>query len=98
MSVHGPAGLCVNAAFALLNETAGIEAAQACGLSLLRGAGDGELAPLTATSWGVGELIAAAAQMGAKTVVLGLGGTATTDGGAGLVQALGGRLTDTDGI
>ncbi|HEX4833257.1 MAG TPA: glycerate kinase [Trebonia sp.] len=98
LTVRGPAGLPVVASFALLEETAVIEAAQACGLSLLRGAGDGELAPLTATSWGVGELIAAAAGQGAKTIVLGLGGSATTDGGAGLVQALGGRLTDADGI
>ena len=89
--VRGPLGRSVTAAFGLLDGTAVIEAAQACGLALLRG---GELAPLTATSRGVGELIVAAVRMGAKTVVLGLGGTATTDGGAGLAQALGARLLD----
>jgi glycerate kinase len=89
--VPGPVGNVVTASFALLGGTAVIEAAQACGLSLLA---PGELAPLTATSRGVGELIAAATRMGAKRVVLGVGGTATTDGGAGLIQALGARLMD----
>jgi glycerate kinase len=87
--VRGPTGRPVTAAFALLDGAAVIEAAQACGLARLPG---NERAPLTATSRGVGELIIAATRMGAKKVVLGLGGTATTDGGAGLIQALGGRL------
>ena len=54
-------------------------------------------APLTASSLGVGELIGAAAGMGAKRIVLGLGGVACTDGGAGLVTALGARLLDASG-
>ena len=95
MGVRGPAGRPVTAAFALLDDTAVIEAAQACGLSLLAGE---PLAPLTATSRGVGELILAALRMGAKRVMLGLGGVATTDGGAGLAQALGARLTDASGF
>ncbi len=95
MGVRGPAGRPVTAAFALLDSTAVIEAAQACGLSLL--AAD-SLAPLTATTKGVGELILAATRMGAKRVMLGLGGVATTDGGAGLVQALGARFTDDSGM
>jgi glycerate 2-kinase len=95
MGVRGPAGRPVTAAFALLDDTAVIEAAQACGLSLLAGE---PLAPLTATSRGVGELILAATRMGAKRVMLGLGGVATTDGGAGLAQALGARLTDASGF
>src|SRR5215472_999473 len=81
----------VTAVFGLLDGTAVIEAAQACGLSRLP---EGSPAPLTATSRGVGELILVASRMGAKRIVLGLGGVATTDGGAGLVQALGARLTD----
>jgi glycerate 2-kinase len=85
--VRGPTGNPVTAALAIDNGTAIVEAAQACGLSRLPG---GELAPLTATSRGVGELILAAVRMGAKRVVLGLGGVATTDGGVGLVRALGG--------
>ena len=95
MGVRGPVGRPVTAAFALLDGTAVIEAAQACGLSLLA---PDSLAPLTATSKGVGELILAATRMGAKQVMLGLGGVATTDGGAGLVQALGARLTDDSGL
>jgi glycerate kinase len=92
--VRGPVGEAVTASFALLDGTAVIEAAQACGLTLLP---PGELAPLTATSHGVGELILAATAMGAKRIVLGVGGVATTDGGAGLIQALGARLTDESG-
>ncbi len=95
MGVRGPAGRPVTASFALLDGTAGIEAAQACGLSLLPA---DSLAPLTATSRGVGELILAATRMGAKRIMLGLGGVATTDGGAGLVQALGARFTDGSGF
>jgi glycerate 2-kinase len=92
--VRGPVGRPVTAAFALLGDTAVIEAAQACGLSLLP---PGQLAPLTATSRGVGELILAATRMGAKRIVLAVGGVATTDGGAGLVQALGAKLTGKSG-
>src|SRR5580692_6929496 len=91
LGVRGPVGKNVTASYALHDGTAVIEAAQACRLSLLPA---GALAPLTATSRGVGELILTACRMGAKRVVLGVGGVATTDGGAGLVQALGGRLTD----
>jgi glycerate 2-kinase len=94
VDVHGPVGRAVTASFAMLDGTAVIEAAQACGLTLLPA---GELAPLTATSRGVGELILAAARMRATRVLLGLGGVATTDGGAGLVQALGARLSDESG-
>ena len=95
IEVGGPVGAPVIASFALLDGTAVIEAAQACGLTLLP---PGELAPLTATSRGVGELILAAERMGAKQIVLGVGGVATTDGGAGLVQALGARLADDAGL
>jgi glycerate 2-kinase len=94
MRVRGPVGRPVTAAFALLGDTAVVEAAQACGLSLLP---PGQLAPLTATSRGAGELIQAATRMGAKRIVLAVGGVATTDGGAGLVQALGGKLIGASG-
>src|SRR5690349_10769508 len=94
IGVRGPTGKPVNASFALLDATAVVESAQACGLARLPG---GELAPLTATSRGAGELILAAVRMRAKRIVLGLGGVACTDGGAGLVTALGGRLLDTSG-
>ncbi len=94
--VSGPTGEPVTAAFAISSpgDVAVVEAAQACGLSRLPG---GQLRPLTATSYGVGELIAAALDAGAWHIVLGLGGSATTDGGAGLIAALGGRLLDAAG-
>jgi glycerate 2-kinase len=94
MGVRGPTGRPVTAAFALGEGTAIIESAQACGLSRLPG---GELAPLTASSRGVGELILAAIRMRAKRIVLGLGGVASTDGGAGMAAALGARLLDESG-
>ena len=94
LGVHGPTGKNVTASYALRDDTAVIEAAQACGLTLLR---PGCLAPLTASSRGVGELLLTASGMGAKRIVLGVGGVATTDGGAGLLQALGARLGDDKG-
>jgi glycerate kinase len=93
--VRGPTGRSVTSAFAFDGTTAIIEAAQACGLSMLP---RGQFAPLTATSRGVGELILAATRMKAKRIVLGLGGVATTDGGAGMARALGARLLDEDGL
>ena len=71
-----------------------IEAAQACGLARLPRR---EAATAGRDELGVGELIAAAAARGARRIVLGLGGVASTDGGAGMVQALGGRLLDQAG-
>ena len=94
LGVRGPTGQATTAAFAFSERTAIIESAQASGLSRLPG---GVPAPLTASSRGVGELILAAARMRAKRIVLGLGGVACTDGGAGLVTALGVRLLDESG-
>ncbi len=94
LGVRGPTGQATTAAFALGEGTAIIESAQASGLSRLP---DGVPAPLTASSRGVGELILAAVRMRAKRIVLGLGGVACTDGGAGLVTALGARLLDESG-
>jgi glycerate 2-kinase len=96
MGVRGPTGRAVTASFGLLDGTAVIEAAQACGLALLRRDG-GRLAPLTASTRGVGELVLAAVRMGAKKIIIAVGGTASTDGGAGLVTALGGTLRDAHG-
>jgi glycerate kinase len=94
VSVIGPVGEPVRAAFAIREGTAVIESAQASGLSRLPG---GVLAPLNAGSRGVGELISAAVGMDARRIVLGLGGVACTDGGAGLITALGARLLDESG-
>ncbi|RGD56282.1 glycerate kinase [Kitasatospora xanthocidica] len=92
--VAGPTGLPVDAALAVRDDTAVVELAQASGLARLPG---GRTAPLAAGSYGVGQLIAKAVSLGAKRIVLGLGGSACTDGGAGMVQALGARLRDAGG-
>ncbi|MDA0634618.1 glycerate kinase, partial [Nonomuraea sp. MCN248] len=91
--VTGPTGEPVDASYARRGDTAVIELAEASGLRRLPAGPE----PLTATSHGTGELIADAVKRGATRVVLGLGGSACTDGGAGLVQALGARLLDAGG-
>ncbi|MGW2541364.1 glycerate kinase [Kitasatospora sp. NPDC001574] len=93
--VAGPTGLPVDAALAVRGDTAVVELAQASGLARLPG---GRTAPLAAGSYGVGQLIGRAVGLGAKRIVLGLGGSASTDGGAGMVQALGVSLLDGDGV
>ncbi|GGO03055.1 glycerate kinase [Microbispora rosea subsp. aerata] len=97
--VTGPVGNPVTASYAVRDEpgarVAVIELAEASGLRRLpEGAAP---APLTATSRGTGELIAHAVRHGATRIVLGLGGSACTDGGAGMAQALGVRLLDAAG-
>lgn len=90
----GPTGEPLEAAFAIRADTAVIEVAEASGLRRLP---HGEPAPLSATSYGTGQLIRAALQAGCTRIILGLGGSAGTDGGAGLAQALGACLLDTAG-
>jgi glycerate 2-kinase len=90
----GPTGEPVDAALAVRDRVAVVELAEASGLRRLPG---GRPAPTTATSRGTGELIRAALDLGCRQVVLGIGGSACTDGGAGMVQALGGRLLDAAG-
>jgi glycerate kinase len=89
--VTGPLGAPVEAEFALLDEgaTAWIEMAAAAGLELVP---EAERDPGRTTTYGVGELVRAALDAGARRIVVGVGGSATTDGGAGLGQALGARL------
>jgi glycerate kinase len=82
--VSGPFGDPVPATILLDGDTAYVESAQACGLAL-----SGTDRPEQASTYGVGELVAAARDAGAKRVVVGLGGSGTTDGGAGLLAALG---------
>ncbi|GAB3318593.1 glycerate kinase [Geodermatophilus aquaeductus] len=91
-TVSGPDGRPVRAVFAVDGSTAVVELAAAAGLGLLAGP-----APTTATTRGVGELLLAALDAGARRIVLGLGGSASTDAGAGLLQALGVRLLDAAG-
>ncbi|WP_062214396.1 glycerate kinase [Streptomyces sp. NBRC 109706] len=90
----GPLGTPVAARFALRGDTAVVEMAQASGLVLLP---PRTFAPMTATTFGTGELIAAALDAGARRIILGVGGSATTDGGAGMLMALGARLLDDEG-
>jgi glycerate kinase len=86
-TVSGPLGDPVAAAWRLEEDgTALIEAAQACGLSLAGGPERND--PLSATSRGVGELIAAAIAEGTQRIVVAVGGVASTDGGVGAVEAL----------
>nr|WP_202468972.1 glycerate kinase [Streptomyces sp. SID2888] len=92
--VTGPLGQEVTAAFALRGDTAVVEMAEASGLGRLPA---GVLAPLTATTHGSGELLRAALDAGARTIVFGVGGSATTDGGAGMLSALGARFLDAEG-
>jgi glycerate kinase len=83
VTVSGPHGAPVPAAVLRVGETAYVESAQAAGLHLVEGD------PETASSRGVGELVLAAVESGARTVVVGLGGSGTNDGGAGVLAALG---------
>ncbi|GAA4230927.1 glycerate kinase [Streptosporangium album] len=102
VEVTGPTGQPVRAAYAWREPagphsaevpTAVVELAEASGLRRLPGG----LQALTATSYGTGELIAHAVRRGARRIVLGLGGSACTDGGTGMMRALGVRFLDADG-
>jgi glycerate kinase len=87
VTVRGPLGAPTPATVLVAGErgdVAYVESAQACGLHLTR-----QERPEEASTYGVGELLAAAVDAGASTVVVGLGGSGTTDGGAGLLAALG---------
>jgi glycerate kinase len=92
--VIGPLDEQVTAAYALRGTTAVVEMAEASGLRQLP---RGVFAPLTATTYGTGELLRAVLDAGARTIVLGVGGSATTDGGAGMLAALGAQFTDANG-
>ena len=96
VQVRGPMGEPVQAAYGLLGDgnTAVVEMAQASGLPLVPAA---QRKPLLAGSYGTGELILAAIDQGARHIILGLGGSATNDGGMGALQALGVRFHDAGG-
>jgi glycerate 2-kinase len=80
-----PLGRRVIGTVLLVGDTAYVESADACGLHLL---GHGERDPTLTTSYGLGLLLVAAVEAGARTVVIGLGGSATNDGGAGMLAGL----------
>ncbi|UVY82478.1 glycerate kinase [Brachybacterium sp. NBEC-018] len=92
--ITGPTGEPHESTWALDGDVAVLELASAVGLAALPG---GDLAPRTASTRGLGELILAAVGAGARTIVVGLGGSASTDAGAGLLRALGARLLTAGG-
>lgn len=94
--VSGPLGDPVDAQWGVLGDTstAVVELAAASGLPLIP---EERRNAALASTYGTGELIRLAVERGCKRVILGIGGSATTDGGAGLAQALGVRLTDEQG-
>jgi glycerate kinase len=96
VEVTGPEGAPVQAAYGLSRQTglAVIEMAAASGLELVPPA---RRDPRRATSFGTGQLIRDALEAGARRFVIGIGGSATNDGGAGMLQALGVRLLDAQG-
>ncbi|VFS60363.1 Glycerate kinase [Kluyvera cryocrescens] len=96
-TVTGPLGDTVEAQWGISGDgqTAFIEMAAASGLALV----PPELRnPLITTSYGTGELILQALESGVKNIIIGIGGSATNDGGAGMVQALGAKLCDANGL
>ena len=91
--VTGPLGNKVAAGWGIFPDrtSAVIEMAAASGITLIP---PGRLNPLLATTYGTGELILAALEHGCRRIIVGLGGSATNDGGAGMAQAIGARLLD----
>ncbi|WP_018157380.1 glycerate kinase [Demetria terragena] len=94
VEVRGPTGQAVHTQIAVYEHTAVVELATTCGLERLP---EGRLAALTASTEGVGQAIAAALDAGCRTIVLGLGGSASTDAGAGILTALGARILTAEG-
>jgi glycerate kinase len=96
VTVQDPLGRLINTSFGLINKgkTAVIELARASGLRWLQ---NQELNPMQASTFGTGQLILKALDLGVRDFVIGLGNSATVDGGAGLLQALGVKLTDEQG-
>lgn len=96
IEVIGPLGEAVTAQYGLISEgqTAVIEMAAASGLELIKPA---DRNPLLATTFGTGQLIKDALDRGARRFLIGIGGSATNDGGAGMLQALGVSFKDKDG-
>lgn len=90
----GPTGVVGDTSYVRRGAEAVIEMAEVCGLARLP---DHVPAPATASSRGVGEVIAAALDAGSTQILLGIGGSASTDGGAGMLRALGARVLDVNG-
>ena len=94
VKVSGPLGAPATATYGIAGATAVMEMAQASGITLVPAA---ERNPLVASTYGVGEMISDAISRGCRRFVVGIGGSATNDGGAGMLQALGFKLLDASG-
>ena len=94
VDVMGPSGNTVHASFGIRGDVALVELAEASGLAALL---DNLRIPLSATSYGTGQLITAALNHGARKIILAVGGSACTDAGAGALQALGASLKNRHG-
>lgn len=90
----GPTGQVVHTAYARSGKTAVVEMAEICGLQRLPG---GVPAPMTASSHGLGAVVAQALDHGCRDIIIGVGGSASTDGGAGFLTALGATVCDQHG-
>ncbi len=97
VKVHDPLGRLIDCRFGWLSEKkcAIIEMAEPSGLKLLA---NHELNPMVASSIGTGELVRSAIMYGAQEIILGIGGSATVDGGIGMLKGLGFLLTDSSGV
>ena len=93
LTVSGPFGEPVHTFYVRKEDTAVIETAKAAGLPMA----EGRLDPMTATTYGVGEMMRHAVEHGCKELVLGLGGSATNDAGCGMAAAMGVRFYDKNG-
>lgn len=94
VTVKGPLGRARNALWGSAGDTAVMEMAEASGLPLLKRE---ELDPLRTTTFGTGQLIKEALDQGFRKIIIGIGGSATNDGGVGMAQALGARFYDSQG-
>ncbi|MBJ8344649.1 glycerate kinase [Antrihabitans sp. YC2-6] len=95
VAATGPTGRPLVAAYAVDGDRAVVELASVVGLSALPGSIPD---PLGASTFGLGTMIAHALDHGARDIVIGIGGSSSTDGGAGLLQALGARICDSEGM
>lgn len=94
VKVHDPLFRPVTARYGVIGQTAVMEIASCAGLALIE---PKKRDPLLATTYGVGELIRDALSLGCRDFLIGIGGSATNDGGVGMLQALGYRFADADG-
>lgn len=96
-SAHDPLGRSIEASYGVINQgsTAIIPISSASGITLLN---PDERNPLIATTYGTGELLLDAVRRGCSKIIVGLGGSATNDGGAGLLRALGYKFMDANGV